>query len=65
MPDISPEEIAANANKPKTATVDGASAAQHSLPDQIAADRYAKANAAGSVKGFGLRFARLRNQGTK
>ena len=36
--------IAINANAPRSASGDQGSATMHSLPDQIAADRYAKAS---------------------
>lgn len=41
-PDTLAESILANAQGPQSASADGQSAAQHSLPDQIAADQYLK-----------------------
>jgi len=58
------ETIEANAAKPKRAQVDGVSAEQHSLKDQIDAARYLRDQAAVSSKRRGLTFARLRSQGT-
>lgn len=45
---ITPEQIAANAAQPQSATVDGRTAEQVPIPDQIAAAEYAKQAAAGS-----------------
>lgn len=39
---IDADAIAENANSPASATVDGQSASQHPLPDQIQAREYAK-----------------------
>ena len=39
-------EIATNAAGPRQATVDGVTVQQHSLPDQIAADKYLAAKRA-------------------
>lgn len=48
--------IETNRQKPKSATVDGNTATQHSLPDQIKADQYLKGKEAtsGSKRGFQL-----------
>lgn len=43
MPDLTPESIAEAATNPASASVDGKSAAAVSIPDQITADKYAKA----------------------
>ena len=43
---VTPESIAEAASQPASATVDGQTAAAHPIPDQIAADQYAKAQAA-------------------
>lgn len=72
MPDLTPEQIAENATKPQTANVGGRSAAQVPIQDQIAADKYAKANQAvsgtnangGPVSGWGgLRIAKANPPG--
>jgi hypothetical protein len=56
--------ISDNANKPKKVMIDGNSAEQHSLKDQIEADRYTKSNTATVGKKRGLNFAKLRPPGT-
>lgn len=55
-----PDAIDANARGPKRVKVNGEEVEQHSIADQIAADQYAKARTASGVKGFGLRFQRLK-----
>ncbi|HSW63975.1 MAG TPA: hypothetical protein VLH56_11810 [Dissulfurispiraceae bacterium] len=40
------DNIQKNADRPKSATVDGNNVTRHSLPDQIAADKYARAKSA-------------------
>jgi hypothetical protein len=52
--------IATNAAAPKSASGDSGSMSQHSLPDQIAADRYQKAAAA---PGLGIRLLKIRRPG--
>lgn len=44
MPDLTPEAIAAAAQEPASATVDGRSAAAVPIPDQIEAARFAAAS---------------------
>ena len=63
MTDLS-DTIESNASNPKQASSDGTSAQQHSLTEQIAADRYLKAGDAAHSKKRGLTLGRLRNQGT-
>lgn len=50
---INADRIAENAQAPKKVTGDSGSAEQHSIPDQIAADRYARSKAAGSSSPWG------------
>jgi hypothetical protein len=57
-PDLS-DAIATNAQGPQRASGDSGSFDQHSLPDQIAADRYLKSQQAVARKKRGLRFTRL------
>ncbi len=45
--------IRENADGPKSATVDGQSVSQHSLRDQIEADRYLQSKKAMKGKGLG------------
>jgi len=63
MTDIS-DSIQENATAPKKMSVDGASAEQHPLKDQIEADQYLKAEQAASTARRGLSFSRFRHQGT-
>lgn len=55
--------IAANAAAPRRAQGDTGSMEQHSLPDQIAADKYLAAKAAMSSKRKGLRFFKFISPG--
>lgn len=61
MPIPTPTELAIeqNAQGPKKAQGDAASVEQHSLQDQIAADRYLAARQAMRAKGKGLRLTKL------
>jgi len=63
-PDAEGIDIEAAAASPKAASADGVSMTAHSLPDLIAADKYARAKAAGRNKYRGLRFARFVPPGT-
>jgi hypothetical protein len=53
------DAIGANAAGPAKAAADGTSVEQHSLRDQIAADKYLAAKAAMKQRNFGLRRARI------
>ena len=53
------ETIQQNAKAPADASVDGQSVKQHSLPDQIEADRYLESKRASRKKGLPIRFTRL------
>lgn len=54
------DAIKANATGPKAASDDSTTVQQHSLPDQIAADKYTKSNDAVSKNPRrGLRFNRI------
>lgn len=57
MTEISGSEIAENANAPKSATGDGHSVTTHSIPDQIAADKYRRNSA---ILGSGNPYNALR-----
>jgi hypothetical protein len=52
-------QIRDNASGPKKATGDSGSVDQHSLNDQIAADRYLASKAAVRSKGLGIRLSKL------
>ena len=53
------ESIAESAAGPKRVRGDNLEVEVHPLPDQIAADRYVKSNAAASRAPLGLRFRKL------
>lgn len=56
--------INTNAQKPKRVEQDGTVVEQHSIPDQIAADRYAASKAAGNAaRRLGLRFFKIVSPG--
>ena len=52
-------QICDNAAGPKKATGDSGSVEQHSLADQIAADRYLASKKATRSKGLGIRLSKL------
>lgn len=52
-------QIQTNALAPAMASADGVTAQQHSIADQIAADRYAAAAAGARKKRRGLRFSKI------
>lgn len=53
------DAIRENASGPASASGDSASVSQHSLKDQIEADRYLASRAAVSQRHRGLRFSRV------
>ena len=53
------DSLLANIQKPANASVDGTSASQHSLKDQIAAAAFVAGQVASSKPHFGLRFTTL------
>jgi len=55
--------IEENATGPASAEVDGVRVNQHSIRDQIAADRHLRASEAAKKTPYGLRFAKLANPG--
>lgn len=57
------ESIAENAAGPAKASIDGNSADQHSLADQIEADRYLASKRA-ARRGCGFRLIKFTNGGT-
>jgi hypothetical protein len=56
--------IRENAQGPAKATGDSGSMEQHSLPDQIAADRYLQSKKANRSKGLGIGLKKLVPPGT-
>ena len=59
MADDLDEAIRTNAEGPKSASGDAGSMQQHSLPDQIAADRYLASKQAARLKGLGVRLTKV------
>ncbi len=53
-----------NAAGPKSASGDAGSVQQHSLPDQIAADKHIESKKAMASKGLGIKLAKLSPGGT-
>jgi hypothetical protein len=64
MPDDLTQTILDNANGPSKASGDSGSMEQHSLPDQIEADRYLESKKAARGKGLGIRLKKLVPPGT-
>jgi len=66
--DLDADSIAVAAQQPQSASVDGVTAAAHSIPDQIAADRYRRTKAAlapaGASAWGAVRTARVVPPGT-
>lgn len=58
------DSIRENASGPKRAKGDSAEVEQHSLPDQIAADKYLASKNATKKKGLGVTFKKLVPPGT-
>ena len=56
--------IQENAEGPAKASGDAGSMEQHSLPDQIAADRYLESKKAARRKGLGIQLKKLVPPGT-
>ncbi len=59
MTDELDTSIRDNANGPRKASGDSGSVEQHSLPDQIAADKFLESKKAVAQKGLGLKFNKL------
>lgn len=59
MPEDLEQTIRENAQGPAKAAGDSGSMEQHSLPDQIAADRYLASKSAVKLKGLGIRMFKL------
>jgi hypothetical protein len=56
-------DIQNNANSPKRVKGDAAEVEQHSLADQIAADRYLASKRAAKAKGLGIRITQISHPG--
>ena len=59
------EQIRDNAAGPKRAKGDSAEVEQHSLPDQIAADKYLASKQASRKKGLGIALKKLSPPGSE
>ena len=59
MTDDLKTKISENASGPRRASGDAASVEQHSLPDQIAADKYLQSRTASRKAGLGVKFNKL------
>ncbi|HOQ06014.1 MAG TPA: hypothetical protein PKY88_12465 [Anaerohalosphaeraceae bacterium] len=56
--------IQENASGPKRASGDSGSVEQHSLADQIAADKYLQSKQAAATKGLGIKLLKISPGGT-
>lgn len=63
MPEIE-DSIKDNAAGPKSASGDAGSVEQHSLADQIAADKHIQSKQAMSGKGLGIKLLKISPSGT-
>ena len=57
------ETIVKNASGPKSAEVDGQRVEQHTLTEQIAADKYLASKDALKRRGSGLKFSKMTHSG--
>ena len=57
------ETIVKNASGPKSAEVDGQRVEQHTLTEQIAADKYLASKDAVKRRGSGLKFSKMTHSG--
>lgn len=64
MPDDLSDDIRDNAVAPRRAAADGVQSEQHSLPDQIAADKYLRSQDATRTRTRGLKFSKFKPPGT-
>jgi len=64
MTDSLEKAIQDNATGPKSASGDAGSVEQHSLPDQIAADKHIASKPAIRSKGLGIKLVKLSPSGT-
>jgi len=65
MADDLEDNIRENAAGPKRAKGDSSEMEQHSLPDQIAADKYMASKQASRKKGLGITLKKLSPPGTE
>ena len=63
MADDLTDAIRTNAEGPKSASGDSGSMQQHSITDQIAADRYLASKKASQSKGLGIRLTKVVSPG--
>ena len=62
--DVIENAIKQSASGPKSASGDGHSVEQHSLTDQIAADKHLASKSAMASQGLGIKFVKLSPSGT-
>jgi hypothetical protein len=58
------ETIKTNVQAPKQVSADGVNVQQHSLPDQIAADKYLQSKKASRTRGLGIHLIKLSPPGS-
>lgn len=63
MPDELQQSIEQNAAEPKRVRGDSGEVEQHSLKDQIEADRYLASKKAAQGKGLGVRISKMKASG--
>jgi len=59
MADSLDSKISDSASSPRRASGDSGSVEQHSLPDQIAADKYLESKKASRAQGLGIKLAKI------
>ena len=64
MADDLSDYIEDNASGPRRASGDSGSVEQHSLPDQIAADKYLSSRSASRTTGMGIKISKISPPGT-
>ena len=64
MTDTLDESIKTNAQGPSKASGDEGSVEQHSLPDQIAADKYLESKKASRTRGLGIKLFKISPPGS-
>jgi len=64
MPDDIDKAIEENATGPKKASGDGGSVEQHSVDEQIAADKHLASKRAAQSRGLGIKLVKISPDGT-
>ena len=63
MSDTITDKISENADGPKAVTGDSGGVTQHSLADQIAADKYLESKTASRTTGLGIKLLKIKPPG--